>query len=159
MVKRRKTVNFMFYWEINKKTLKTFLRLQYIHLCVCVCVCVQVTLLKAGTFEMMLVHLACLFDSKNNTMLFVNGSIFQRTANTLVRHSALSTLLLRPRGGVKSIVMSMSVCLLAYLENYMTTLHKILCPSSLWLWHRIASRCCYILLVLSMTLRFFHNGL
>jgi len=117
MVKRRKTVNFMFYWEINKKTLKTFLRLQYIHLCVCVCVCVQVTLLKAGTFEMMLVHLACLFDSKNNTMLFVNGSIFQRTANTLVRHSALSTLLLRPRGGVKSIVMSMSVCLSACISR------------------------------------------
>jgi len=42
------------------------------------------TLLKAGTFEVMLVHLACLFDSKNNTMLFVNGSIFQRTSATLV---------------------------------------------------------------------------
>jgi len=46
---------------------------------------VQMTLLKAGTFEVMLVHLACLFDSKNNTMLFVNGSIFQRTSATLVR--------------------------------------------------------------------------
>ena len=44
----------------------------------------QVTLLKAGTFEVMLVHLACLFDSKNNTMLFVNGSIFQRSSTSLV---------------------------------------------------------------------------
>jgi len=43
------------------------------------------TLLKAGTFEVMLVHLACLFDSKNNTMLFVNGNIFQRTSASLVR--------------------------------------------------------------------------
>ena len=44
----------------------------------------KVTLLKAGTFEVMLVHLACLFDSKNNTMLFVNGNIFQRTSATFV---------------------------------------------------------------------------
>jgi len=54
-----------------------------------VSVCSQVTLLKAGTFEVMLVHLACLFDCKNNTMLFVNGNIYQRTANTLVRYSAV----------------------------------------------------------------------
>jgi nuclear receptor subfamily 1 group D member 3 len=40
----------------------------------------QVTLLKAGTFEVMLVHLACLFDAKSNTMLFTSGKIFQRTA-------------------------------------------------------------------------------
>ena len=39
----------------------------------------QVTLLKAGTFEVMLVHLACLFDAKSNTMLFTNGKIFRRT--------------------------------------------------------------------------------
>ena len=47
----------------------------------------QVTLLKAGTFEVMMVHLACLFDSKNNTMLFVNGSIFQRTPATFVSYT------------------------------------------------------------------------
>ena len=32
----------------------------------------------------MLIHLACLFDSKNNIMLFVNGTIFQRTSTSLV---------------------------------------------------------------------------
>ena len=40
----------------------------------------QVTLLKAGTFEVVLVHLSCLFDTATNTMLFTNGKIFQRTS-------------------------------------------------------------------------------
>ena len=44
------------------------------------------TLLKAGTFEVMLLHLACLFDSKNNTMLFVDGSIFQRSSANFVSY-------------------------------------------------------------------------
>jgi nuclear receptor subfamily 1 group D protein 3 len=46
----------------------------------------QVTLLKAGTFEVMLVQLSCLFDAKSNTMLFVKGKIFCRTSAS-VRHN------------------------------------------------------------------------
>ncbi|XP_014672587.1 PREDICTED: nuclear hormone receptor E75-like [Priapulus caudatus] len=38
----------------------------------------QVTLLKAGVFEVLLVRLACMFDSQTNTMLFINGQVFRR---------------------------------------------------------------------------------
>lgn len=41
----------------------------------------QVTLLKAGTFEVLLLHLACLFDSYSNTMLFTNGMLYKRPAS------------------------------------------------------------------------------
>ncbi|XP_071103574.1 uncharacterized protein [Haliotis cracherodii] len=38
----------------------------------------QVTLLKAGTFEVLLVRLACLFDPDTNTMMFTGGRLFKR---------------------------------------------------------------------------------
>lgn len=38
----------------------------------------QVTLLKAGTFEVLLIHLACLFDSQTNTMMFTNGCLYRK---------------------------------------------------------------------------------
>ena len=38
---------------------------------------------QAGTFEVLLVHLACLFDSKTNTMLFMNGKLFKRVSLTV----------------------------------------------------------------------------
>jgi len=51
----------------------------------------QVTLLKAGTFEVMLVHLACLFDNKSNTMLFTSGKILKRTEFSVWRVNRCST--------------------------------------------------------------------
>ncbi|XP_074654240.1 uncharacterized protein LOC141908209 isoform X2 [Tubulanus polymorphus] len=38
----------------------------------------QVVLLKAGTFEVLLLRLACLFDAQTNTMLFTNGKLYKR---------------------------------------------------------------------------------
>nr|ATY36241.1 ecdysone-inducible protein E75 [Laodelphax striatellus] len=38
----------------------------------------QVTLLKAGVFEVLLVRLACMFDSQNNSMICLNGQILKR---------------------------------------------------------------------------------
>ncbi|KAK6166770.1 hypothetical protein SNE40_023392 [Patella caerulea] len=38
----------------------------------------QVTLLKAGTFEVLLVRLACLFDPDTNTLMFTSGRLFRR---------------------------------------------------------------------------------
>uniref|UniRef100_T1INN9 Uncharacterized protein n=1 Tax=Strigamia maritima TaxID=126957 RepID=T1INN9_STRMM len=38
----------------------------------------QVTLLKAGVFEVLLVRLACMFNAKNNTMLCLNGQVLKR---------------------------------------------------------------------------------
>ena len=38
----------------------------------------QVTLLKAATFEVLLVRNACLFDVENGTMMFTCGKLFQR---------------------------------------------------------------------------------
>lgn len=35
-------------------------------------------LLQAGTFEVLLIHLACLFDSTSNTMMFANGKFYKR---------------------------------------------------------------------------------
>ncbi|XP_064646032.1 uncharacterized protein LOC135499282 [Lineus longissimus] len=40
----------------------------------------QVTLLKAGTFEVLLLRLACMFDTQTNTMLFSNGKLYKRPA-------------------------------------------------------------------------------
>jgi len=40
----------------------------------------QVTLLKAGVFEVLLVRLACMFDSQTNTMLCLNGQVLKREA-------------------------------------------------------------------------------
>ncbi|KAL3855140.1 hypothetical protein ACJMK2_014365 [Sinanodonta woodiana] len=38
----------------------------------------QVTLLKAATFEVLLVRFACLFDAETNTMMFLNGKLYKR---------------------------------------------------------------------------------
>lgn len=38
----------------------------------------QVTLLKAGVFEVLLVRLACMFDSQNNSMICLNGQVLKR---------------------------------------------------------------------------------
>nr|WDQ26780.1 ecdysone-inducible protein 75 [Sogatella furcifera] len=38
----------------------------------------QVTLLKAGVFEVLLVRLACMFDSQTNSMICLNGQILKR---------------------------------------------------------------------------------
>lgn len=38
----------------------------------------QVTLLKAATFEVLLVRMACLFDPESNTMMFTCGRMFKR---------------------------------------------------------------------------------
>ncbi|KAK3082888.1 hypothetical protein FSP39_008096 [Pinctada imbricata] len=38
----------------------------------------QVTLLKAATFEVLLVRFACLFDPETNTMMFADGKLFKR---------------------------------------------------------------------------------
>lgn len=38
----------------------------------------QVTLLKAGVFEVLLVRLACMFDSQNNSMICLNGEVLVR---------------------------------------------------------------------------------
>ncbi|KAL8587714.1 hypothetical protein ACOMHN_020932 [Nucella lapillus] len=43
----------------------------------------QVTLLKAGTFEILLVRLACLFDPESNTMMFTGGKLFRRHPATM----------------------------------------------------------------------------
>ncbi|KAI8776090.1 mucin-12 isoform X2 [Biomphalaria glabrata] len=43
----------------------------------------QVTLLKAGTFEVLLVRLACLFDPVSNTMMFTGGKLFRRQTSTV----------------------------------------------------------------------------
>ncbi|XP_076459037.1 uncharacterized protein LOC143292539 [Babylonia areolata] len=43
----------------------------------------QVTLLKAGTFEVLLVRLACLFDPESNTMMFTGGKLFRRQSSTM----------------------------------------------------------------------------
>ncbi|XP_076351004.1 nuclear hormone receptor E75-like isoform X4 [Tachypleus tridentatus] len=40
----------------------------------------QVTLLKAGVFEVLLVRLACMFDSRSNSMMCLNGQIIHREA-------------------------------------------------------------------------------
>ncbi|CAH1789845.1 unnamed protein product [Owenia fusiformis] len=48
----------------------------------------QVTLLKAGTFEVLLFHLTCLFDSKTNTMMFHDGRLFKRIPSQTVTNSA-----------------------------------------------------------------------
>ncbi|GFR92562.1 nuclear receptor subfamily 1 group D [Elysia marginata] len=44
----------------------------------------QVTLLKAGTFEVLLVRFACLFDPQTNTMMFTGGKLYQRQASSTV---------------------------------------------------------------------------
>ncbi|KAK2153572.1 hypothetical protein LSH36_292g02022 [Paralvinella palmiformis] len=33
---------------------------------------------QAGTFEVLLIHLACLFDGQTNTMMFTNGCLYQK---------------------------------------------------------------------------------
>lgn len=38
----------------------------------------QVTLLKAGVFEVLLVRLACMFDSQTNSMICLNGQVLKR---------------------------------------------------------------------------------
>ncbi|XP_073972258.1 ecdysone-induced protein 75B isoform X3 [Rhodnius prolixus] len=38
----------------------------------------QVTLLKAGVFEVLLVRLACMFDTQNNSMICLNGQVLKR---------------------------------------------------------------------------------
>lgn len=43
----------------------------------------QVTLLKAATFEVLLVRMACLFDTESNTMMFANGKLFRRQTTGL----------------------------------------------------------------------------
>ncbi|XP_022244905.1 nuclear hormone receptor E75-like isoform X1 [Limulus polyphemus] len=50
----------------------------------------QVTLLKAGVFEVLLVRLACMFDAQNNSMICLNGQCLQRDAI----HSASNALFL-----------------------------------------------------------------
>ena len=40
----------------------------------------QVTLLKAGVFEVLLVRLACMFDSQTNSMICLNGLVLRREA-------------------------------------------------------------------------------
>jgi nuclear receptor subfamily 1 group D protein 3 len=40
----------------------------------------QVTLLKAGVFEVLLVRLACMFDSHSNSMICLNGLVLRREA-------------------------------------------------------------------------------
>nr|BAP76395.1 ecdysone inducible protein E75 [Thermobia domestica] len=40
----------------------------------------QVTLLKAGVFEVLLVRLACMFDSQTNSMICLNGQVLKREA-------------------------------------------------------------------------------
>ncbi|KAL8565455.1 hypothetical protein ACOMHN_049432 [Nucella lapillus] len=43
----------------------------------------QVTLLKAGTFEVLLVRLACLFDPETSTMMFTGGHLYRRNPSTV----------------------------------------------------------------------------
>ncbi|XP_076452428.1 uncharacterized protein LOC143288038 isoform X2 [Babylonia areolata] len=43
----------------------------------------QVTLLKAGTFEVLLVRLACLFDPESSTMMFTGGHLYRRNQSTM----------------------------------------------------------------------------
>ncbi|XP_014276626.1 ecdysone-inducible protein E75 isoform X3 [Halyomorpha halys] len=38
----------------------------------------QVTLLKAGVFEVLLVRLACMFDTQNNSMICLNGQVLKK---------------------------------------------------------------------------------
>ncbi|XP_023709202.1 nuclear hormone receptor E75 isoform X3 [Cryptotermes secundus] len=40
----------------------------------------QVTLLKAGVFEVLLVRLACMFDAQTNSMICLNGQVLKREA-------------------------------------------------------------------------------
>lgn len=47
----------------------------------------QVTLLKAGTFEVLLVRLACLFDPNSNTMMFTGGKLFKRQPSTMTTNA------------------------------------------------------------------------
>ncbi|GAB6019756.1 Ecdysone-induced protein [Chamberlinius hualienensis] len=42
----------------------------------------QVTLLKAGVFEVLLVRLACMFDAESNSMVCLNGTIRRREPST-----------------------------------------------------------------------------
>ncbi|BFZ21718.1 hypothetical protein BsWGS_24757 [Bradybaena similaris] len=48
----------------------------------------QVTLLKAGTFEVLLVRLACLFDPHSNTMMFTGGKLFKRQPAAIMTTNA-----------------------------------------------------------------------
>ncbi|XP_071445699.1 ecdysone-induced protein 75B, isoforms C/D [Hetaerina americana] len=48
----------------------------------------QVTLLKAGVFEVLLLRLACLFDAQTNTMTCLNGELLRR--ESIVSHHASS---------------------------------------------------------------------
>lgn len=41
----------------------------------------KVTLLKAGTVEVLFVQMSCLFDSKTSTMIFTNGQLYKRSQN------------------------------------------------------------------------------
>ncbi|WAR09967.1 E75-like protein [Mya arenaria] len=43
----------------------------------------QIVLLKAATFEVMLVRMACLFDMESNTMMFAHGKLFRRQTSGL----------------------------------------------------------------------------
>lgn len=43
----------------------------------------QVVLLKAATFEVLLVRMACLFDTTSSTMMFTNGKLFRRQTTGL----------------------------------------------------------------------------
>ncbi|KAG8236917.1 hypothetical protein J437_LFUL017165, partial [Ladona fulva] len=49
----------------------------------------QVTLLKAGVFEVLLLRLACLFDAQTNTMTCLNGELLRR--ESIVSHSPSSS--------------------------------------------------------------------
>ncbi|XP_046408411.1 ecdysone-inducible protein E75 isoform X2 [Ischnura elegans] len=48
----------------------------------------QVTLLKAGVFEVLLLRLACLFDAQTNTMTCLNGELLRR--ESIVSHQQMS---------------------------------------------------------------------
>ena len=42
-----------------------------------------VSLSQAGTFEVLLVHLAPLFNSTNHTMMFANGKLYKKDAQAV----------------------------------------------------------------------------
>ena len=48
------------------------------------------SLSQAGTFEVLLVHLAPLFNSTNHTMMFANGKLYKKDAQAV--RSAPATL-------------------------------------------------------------------
>jgi len=44
---------------------------------------------QAATFEVLLVRMACLFDTDSNTMMFANGKLFRRQTTGVSKQAPL----------------------------------------------------------------------